>query len=480
MSEALNRNSMTFWGLVFYAIMVIAPAGPFAFTGATAMEYAGETAPLTFLIGGIALFLAVIAVYIYSEKISNAGGYYKYVEVATHSKYLSKSVGFYYLFVVLSSIIGSSALLGWFLYIGLEVMLSYTLPFVFVVIVSFITPVIYLIVGILSLNYSQKIAIVMGLFDLAFYLGLSIAIIIKSPYNGVQYFNIFNSTDGLHGFFLGMVTGGFVAFSGYGSIVVLAEETKTPGRTIKKAIVTSLLIMIAYDTFVIYANVGGLGPNLPAGLAYFAPGLYVTDSYYGIYVTLAAFSIFLVSALISTVIFGNTAARELYSLARDGILPKVFTRIHKKYKSPYMAVIAVFIVALAGITLGLIPLVYYYGENHGLFYLLVINSIIGSVFTLTYHIIVNETLPVFMHHLRQLNPVTHIIAPTTASAIIGIAIYYSLIDLAWPLSVAYIFLAGLVILAIVITYYMRHNNVKMDTIEEENTKRAKRRGKNDL
>ena len=38
-------------------------------------------------------------------------------------------------------------------------------------------------------------------------------------------------------------------------IVVLAEETKTPGKTIKKAIVTSLLIMIAYDTFVIYANV---------------------------------------------------------------------------------------------------------------------------------------------------------------------------------------------------------------------------------
>ena len=72
------------------------------------------------------------------------------------------------------------------------------------------------------------------------------------------------------------------------------NETKTPGKTIKKAIVTSLLIMIAYDTFVIYANVGGLGPNLPAGMAYFAPGLYVTDSYYGIYVTLLAFSVFLV------------------------------------------------------------------------------------------------------------------------------------------------------------------------------------------
>lgn len=276
------------------------------------------------------------------------------------------------------------------------------------------------------------------------------------------------------GFFLGMVTGGFVAFSGYGSIVVLAEETKTPGKTIKKAIVTSLLIMIAYDTFVIYANVGGLGPNLPAGLAYFAPGLYVTDSYYGIYVTLLAFSVFLVSALISTVIFGNSAARDLYSLARVGILPKTFTKIHKKYRIPYMAVIAVFVVAVVGISLGLVPLVYYYGENNGLFDLLVINSIIGSVFTLSYHIIVNETLPVLMHRLKQLNPVTHIIAPTAASVMIGIAIYYSLIDLVWPLSAAYIFLPGLIILAIIITY-SRKNKVRMDTIKQEDSERKARR-----
>ncbi|MGC8609387.1 MAG: APC family permease [Thermoplasmata archaeon] len=475
MALTLKRGSMTFWGLVFYAIMVISPAGPFAFTGASAMDYAGKTAPLTFLIGGITLFLAVIAVYIYTEKVSNAGGYYKFIEVTVHNKYLSKSVGFYYLFVVLSSIIGSSILLGWFTWIGLETMIGYSLPFAYVIMISFITPVIYLVVGILSLNYSQKIAVIVGLIDLAFYLALSIAIIIKSPFNGVQYFNIMNSTDGLHGFFLGMIVGGFVAFSGYGSIVVLAEETKMPEKTIKKAIVTSLLIMIAYDTFVIYANVAGAGPNLPSALKFFAPGLFITKSYYGIYVTMLAFGVFLVSALISTVIFGNSAARDLYSLARDGILPSTFAKIHQKYRSPYMAVIAVFVVAVIGIGFGLIPLVYYYGENNGLYYLLVINAIVGSTFTLLYHIIVNESLPVFMHKLKQLNPVVHIAAPTVASAIIGIAMYYSLTGLSFPLSVVYIIIPLLVILALGITYVMRNNNIKMDTLsnEAENRERMK-------
>ena len=44
MDNALNRNSMTFWGLVFYAIMVIAPAGPFAFTNQSARKKATELA----------------------------------------------------------------------------------------------------------------------------------------------------------------------------------------------------------------------------------------------------------------------------------------------------------------------------------------------------------------------------------------------------------------------------------------------------
>jgi len=60
MSNELRRNSIGFWGVVFYAVSVIFPAGAFAITGVAAMTYAGETAPLAFLIGGITLFLAII------------------------------------------------------------------------------------------------------------------------------------------------------------------------------------------------------------------------------------------------------------------------------------------------------------------------------------------------------------------------------------------------------------------------------------
>ncbi|MEM3363692.1 MAG: APC family permease, partial [Thermoplasmatales archaeon] len=115
----LSKNAIGFWGVVFYAVAVIFPAGAFAVTGVAAMTFAGETAPLAFLIGGITLFFAIIAVYIFSQKISNAGGYYKYVEGATQNKYISKSVGLWHLFWVIGDMIAASIIVGWFIWVGL-------------------------------------------------------------------------------------------------------------------------------------------------------------------------------------------------------------------------------------------------------------------------------------------------------------------------------------------------------------------------
>jgi len=127
-SMKLKSGSLGFWGLVFYAVSVIFPAGAFAVTGVTAMTYAGATAPLAFLIGGATLFLAIIAIYIFSSKVSNAGGYYKYVEVSVRNKYLSKSVGLYQLFWVIGDMIAASIIVGWFLWTGLVTLTGYSLP----------------------------------------------------------------------------------------------------------------------------------------------------------------------------------------------------------------------------------------------------------------------------------------------------------------------------------------------------------------
>ena len=137
----LRKNSIGFWGVVFYAVAVIFPAGAFAVTGVTAMTYGGETAPLAFLIGGITLFFAIIAIYVFSEHIDSAGGYYKYVEAGVPNRYISKSVGLWNAFWVIGDMIAASIVVGWFTWVGLTSLLNITIPLYGVALLSLIVPV---------------------------------------------------------------------------------------------------------------------------------------------------------------------------------------------------------------------------------------------------------------------------------------------------------------------------------------------------
>jgi len=58
----------------------------------TVLTFAGETEPLTFVLGTSLMFFNVIAIYIFSTKVVNAGGFYKYVEKATNNSIISRTI----------------------------------------------------------------------------------------------------------------------------------------------------------------------------------------------------------------------------------------------------------------------------------------------------------------------------------------------------------------------------------------------------
>jgi len=460
MSNELRRNSIGFWGVVFYAVSVIFPAGAFAITGVAAMTYAGETAPLAFLIGGITLFLAIIPVYVFSSRISNAGGYYKFVEAATQEKYISKSVGFWHAFWIIGDMIAASIIVGWFTWVGLSSLFGYNLPFYMVIILSFIVPILYLIVGYFGIKFASWTAILIGLIQIVFFTSVALMLILKTHYNGMQYFNVSNSINGLYGFFLAMVVGAFLAYGGYGSVVSLGEEARLSKTSIKKAIIVALVIMVTFDTLVVYSIVAAAGPNLSQAISTLAPGLYEVTFYYGTNLALVAFLLVVIAQIFSPVIFGNSGARTLFSLARDGLLPKSLSKVHEKYKSPHIATLVVFFILVAGILLTLGPLVMLYGESNGSFFAWVIWGTAITIFTLLYHIVVNQTLPLFLRRIREkfdiIKILYAIVAPTIASVIMFIAIYYSLAGLTAPLNIVYIMIPSWIVISLVIIYIRRN------------------------
>lgn len=463
--DKLKANSIGFWGVVFYAVAVIFPAGAFAVTGVTAMTYGGETAPLAFLVGGITLFLAIIAIYIFSEHINNAGGYYKYVEAGIPNKYVSKSVGLWNGFWVIGDMIAASIVVGWFTWVGLSSLLNITIPLYGVILLSLLVPVLYFIVGYFGIKVASTTAIIIGVLQLTVFGVLAIAMVAKAQYNSVAYFNVANSLDGLHGFFLAMVVGAFLAYGGYGAVVSLGEETKMSKHNLKKSIVTALLIMIAFDTFVVYSIVAAAGPNLSVVDGQFAPGLFITEQFFGLDLALFAFIFVVVAQIFSPVIFGNSGARTIFALARDGMFPSSLANIHKKYGSPYVATIWIFIVTIVGVIATLIPMVYYFGESNGLFDSFALWGTVITIFTLMYHIFTNSALAFFIKRSKaKMKPLTYIIAPAAGSIIMAIAIYYSLVGLTLPLSLIYIMLPAFIILSLIFIYIKR-NKTNVESIE---------------
>jgi basic amino acid/polyamine antiporter, APA family len=132
------------------------------------------------------------------------------------------------------------------------------------------------------------------------------------------------------------------AFVGFEASVVLAGETKEPGRTIPFGLIVGIVIVAIFYIFIQIVSIGTL-PGLAASERPLADAASVFLGASG-----AAF--ITVGALIS--IFGNlnvgvlSSTRMLFAMSEQRDLPSVFERTHRKFKTPYVAIITTSVVML--------------------------------------------------------------------------------------------------------------------------------------
>ena len=133
----------------------------------------------------------------------------------------------------------------------------------------------------------------------------------------------------------GVVTGASVVFFavfGYDTLTTAAEESVDPQRDLPRAVVLSLAIsMVLYIAVTLvltgmvpYTQLGG---SAPVSDAFARVGLHWVSI-----VAAAAAVIGVVSVLFA---FTLGAARIWFALARDGLLPAWFARVHPNYGTPY-------------------------------------------------------------------------------------------------------------------------------------------------
>ena len=142
--------------------------------------------------------------------------------------------------------------------------------------------------------------------------------------------------------FGGIVTGGaivFFTYIGFDSVSTAAEEAKNPQRDLPVGIIASLIVctilyigvsivllgMMNYKTFV-------SGPASEAPVAYALQHLGASRFAQSVIVIGA-----LMGMISSLLVYQYGQARIWYAMSRDGLFPKLFSTVHKKFKTPHIS-----------------------------------------------------------------------------------------------------------------------------------------------
>lgn len=129
----------------------------------------------------------------------------------------------------------------------------------------------------------------------------------------------------------------FVSYGGLLSIVSVAEEVKDPRKDIPRGMISSLFVVCLLYSFVVLVTVGVMdSAALSESLTPISDGAAVFMGRGGrIILSIAA-----ILAFISTANAGiMSASRYPYALSLDKLLPEGLTRIHHRFRTPYLAIL---------------------------------------------------------------------------------------------------------------------------------------------
>jgi APA family basic amino acid/polyamine antiporter len=359
--------------LVLLGIGCVIGTGIFVLTGTAAAMHAGPAITLSFLLSGIGCIFAGLCYAEFASLLPIAGSAYTY-SYATLGEFMAWIIGWdlilEYLFASSTVAVGWSGYMvsflndfgihiphqlcqspvnyskeaGWFLTGNLI-----NLPSVFIIVMISAL----LVIGIKESSRFNNIIVFVKVAVVLLFIGF-----------GMSYINVDNWTPyipentGIFGQFgiSGIFTGAgviFFAYIGFDAISTAAQETKNPKRDMPIGILGSLLIcMLLY--VVVSAVLTGivdyreLNVSAPIALAIDKTG----DALFWLRPLIKIGAIAGLSSVILVLLLGQP--RIFYTMAKDGLLPKSFSRLHPKFRTPHVTTILTG--AVAAIMSGLLPI----------------------------------------------------------------------------------------------------------------------------
>lgn len=318
-----------------YGVGLILGAGIYALIGDAAGE-AGNSVWISFVLAAIASVFTGLSYAELSSMYPKAAAEYSFVKNAFKNNFVAFLVGWLTLFVAIISAAAIALGFGGYLTQLLQI------PIVLAAV---------LIIGILTfVNYfgireSSSMNIVFTIVEAA---GLGIVIWAGMSITGSQI-DYFDMPHGFSGIFSAF-TLVFFAYIGFENIANIAEEIKNPKKVLPRAIILAITITAIVYVLVSLSVVRVLDwQALDASLAPLADVIKTAlgqEWGFGILV------IALFATTNTVLIMLVSGSRILYGVSIDRALPTIFSIIHQKRKTPWVATIVIGALATAFVFIG--------------------------------------------------------------------------------------------------------------------------------
>jgi amino acid transporter len=445
--DHLRENSIGLPQVLFQSITHMAPGAAIAFSILFSVQFAGPALPISVLLALIACILVASSIGQLAKKVPSAGGLYAYVTEA-----LGPVPGFLVgvIFLCFEPLVAPLLFLI-FAWATTDVFRSdvgwnWTGQWWVWVLVAALT---VFVLTYRDVRLSTNAGVILGVFEIGVFLALAIWMILS---NGIPW-GVFDPTNAEAGTFNGIFKGmvfSILAFIGFEAAAPLGEEARRPRYTIPRAVIGSALAIGIFYFICSIAWVAGTGFDkfTQDTLAQANPWRHLAEIFWGTGWVLIFLAI-INSALANSNAGVNAASRVIYTMGRNGVLPRAFGRTHPVHKTPHVAIIAQ---TALGIVVALLM-----GWKWGALNAFgIISYALTSLVILVY---ITVSISAFVYyrrkHLAEFNAWLHGVFPIAGALLFLPPLYYQFRPLPpYPLRYGNWAAIGLFSLCILVTAYM--------------------------